>query len=127
MVSRTGIVSLNAPAQAGPYSHGIVAGGFLYTAGFGPQDPTSGRIVGRTIEEQTAQVMRNILAVLGERGLDASHIVKATVHLQDLARDFVGFNETYKQFLVEPYPVRTTVGSALANILVEIDAIAVLE
>jgi reactive intermediate/imine deaminase len=124
---RTGIVSSHAPAQAGPYSHGIVAGGFLYTAGFGPQDPATGRVAGDTIEKQTAQVLRNVLAVLAERGLDASHIVKSTVHLQNLARDFAGFNATYQGFLVEPYPVRTTVGSTLANILVEIDIVAVCE
>lgn len=126
-MSRIGIISANAPAQAGPYSHGIVAGGFLYTAGFGPQDPKTGKVAGDTIEEQTAQVMRNVLAVLAERGLDASHIVKSTVHLQNLARDFAGFNETYKGFLSEPYPVRTTVGSTLAGILVEIDVVAVCE
>lgn len=103
-----------------------MAGGFLYTAGFGPQD-TAGKVVGDTIEEQTAQVMRNVLAVLGEKGLDASHLVKTTVHLQDPARDFAGFNAIYKEFLVEPYPVRTTVGSQLANILVEIDVVALCE
>lgn len=126
-MSRSGIESSNAPAQAGPYSHGIVAGGFLYTSGFGPQDPATNKVVGETIEEQTAQVMRNVLGVLAERGLDASHLVKVTVHLQHLERDFPGFNETYRTFLVEPYPVRTTVGSTLANILVEIDVVAVCQ
>lgn len=124
---RTGITSKNAPAQAGPYSHGIIAGGLLFTAGFGPQDPATGEVVGDTVEEQTTQVMHNVLAVLAERGLDASHIVKSTVHLQHLARDFAGFNETYKGFLIEPYPVRTTVGSTLANFLVEIDVVAICE
>lgn len=126
-MSRTGIVSANAPKPAGPYSHGIVAGGFLYTAGFGPHDPSTGQVVGETIARQTEQAMRNVLAVLAERKLDASHIVKTTVHLQNLARDFAGFNETYKTFLVEPFPVRTTVGSTLANILVEIDVVATLD
>lgn len=124
---RTGIVSSNAPTPAGPYSHAIVAGGFCYTAGLSPHDPTTGAVVGDSIEQQTAQVMRNVLAVLAEQGLDASHIVKSTVHLQHLARDFAGFNGVYKTFLVEPYPVRTTVGSTLANILVEIDVVAVCE
>ncbi|MEO7126221.1 MAG: Rid family hydrolase [Nakamurella sp.] len=124
---RTGFVSKNAPTPAGPYSHAIVAGGFVYTAGLSPHDPATDEVVGDTIEEQTAQVMRNLLAVLAERGLNASHLVKSTVHLQHLERDFAGFNETYKTFLVEPYPVRTTVGSTLANILVEIDVVAVCE
>lgn len=98
-MSRARIVSANALKQAGPYSHGIVAGGFLYTAGFGPHDPSTGQIVGETIERQTEQTMRNVLAVLAERKLDASHIVKTTVHLQNLARDFAAFNEAYETFL----------------------------
>lgn len=115
----------DAPRPGGAYSQGIVAGGFLYTSGLGPQDPATGLVSGDTVEEQTAQVMRNLAAVLGARGLDFGHVVKATVHLQHLHRDFPGFNSTYQRFLVEPYPVRTTVGSDLANILVEIDVVAV--
>jgi enamine deaminase RidA (YjgF/YER057c/UK114 family) len=45
------------------------------------------------------------------------------VHLADLA-DFAEFNAAYQEFFTEPYPVRTTVGSQLANILVEIDVVA---
>lgn len=123
MSNRIAVNPANTPPPAGPYSKGIIANGFLYTAGLGPQDP-EGNVVGETIEEQTRQVMRNILTVLAEAGMDASHIVKSTVHLQHLDRDFPGFNAAYREFLSEPYPVRTTVGSQLANILVEIDVVA---
>jgi enamine deaminase RidA (YjgF/YER057c/UK114 family) len=51
--------------------------------------------------------------------------VKTTVHLADLA-DFAEFNTAYAEFFSEPYPVRTTVGSQLANILVEIDVVAAI-
>jgi 2-iminobutanoate/2-iminopropanoate deaminase len=81
-------------------------------------------VVGDTIEAQTEQVMKNVAGALAANGLDFSHVVKATVHLQHLDRDFAGFNSTYATFLVEPYPVRTTVGSTLAGILVEIDVVA---
>lgn len=123
-MARTKIETENAPQPAGAYSQGIVAGGFLYTAGFGPQNPATGQVAGDTIEAQTEQVMKNIAGALAAHGLDFSHVVKATVHLQHLDRDFAGFNSTYTKFLVEPYPVRTTVGSTLANILVEIDVVA---
>lgn len=123
MSNRVAVNPANTPPPAGPYSKGILVNGFLYTAGLGPQDP-SGTIIGETIEEQTRQVMRNILAVLAEVGMTAEHIVKTTVHLQHLDRDFPGFNAAYKEFLAEPFPVRTTVGSQLANILVEIDVVA---
>lgn len=125
-MSRSPVTTDSAPTPKGAYSQAIEVGGFLYTAGFGPHDPATGQVVGETIEEQTAQLMRNITAVLAARDLDFSHVVKATVHLQELHRDFPGFNSTYEQFVTAPYPVRTTVGSDLANILVEIDVVAVL-
>jgi 2-iminobutanoate/2-iminopropanoate deaminase len=114
-----------APNPAGAYSQGIVAGGFLYTAGFGGFDPSSGKLVEGGVAEQTGQVMRNIAAVLAEHGLTFDDVVKSTVHLADLG-DFAGFNEAYESFLDKPYPVRTTVGSALNGILVEIDVVAAL-
>ena len=54
------------------------------------------------------------------------NVVKVTAHLADL-KDFQAFNEVYKEFFNEPFPVRTTVGSQLNNISVEIDVIAELE
>lgn len=120
----TAFQSTNTPQPAGPYSQGIEANGFFYTAGFGPQDPSTGAVAD-SVAEQTRQVLRNVQAVLAERGLTTSDCVKTTVHLADLA-DFAEFNEAYEEFFSEPYPVRTTVGSQLANILVEIDVVAVL-
>lgn len=126
-MSRIQVVAAEAPKPGGAYSQGIVAGGFLYTAGVGPQDPGTSRVVGETIEAQTKQTMRNLTAILAAQGLRCSNVVKATVHLSDPVRDFKGFNSVYESFLAEPYPARTTVGSALLNILVEIDIIAVCE
>jgi reactive intermediate/imine deaminase len=120
----TAFQSTNTPQPAGPYSQGIEANGFFYTAGFGPQDPTSGAVAD-SVAEQTRQVLRNVQGVLAERGLTTGDCVKTTVHLADLA-DFAEFNEAYEEFFSEPYPVRTTVGSQLANILVEIDVVAAL-
>lgn len=122
-MSKTGIQTDNAPSPAGPYSQGVVAGGFLYTAGFGPQDPATGAVP-EGVAEQTRQVLRNIGAVLAEHGLTHDDVVKTTVHLERVDRDFAAYNEAYQEFFTEPYPVRTTVGSDLANILVEIDVVA---
>jgi 2-iminobutanoate/2-iminopropanoate deaminase len=114
-----------APSPSGSYSQALIANGLLFTAGFGPMDPATNGIVGETIEEQTHQVIKNLLAVLESQGLDANAIVKSTVHLQNLDRDFAGFDSVYRSYLSAPYPVRTTVGSTLAGILVEIDVIAI--
>lgn len=123
-MAKTAVHTSNAPQPAGPYSQGVEANGFFYTAGFGPQDPSTGTMPD-SVAEQTRQVLRNVQAVLAERGLTTDDCVKTTVHLADLA-DFAEFNDAYKEFFSEPYPVRTTVGSQLANILVEIDVVAAL-
>jgi reactive intermediate/imine deaminase len=115
----------DAPRAGGAYSQAIAANGFLYTAGYGPQDPATGQIVGTGVGEQTQQVLRNISAVLAAEGLDLSDVVKATVHLADLDRDFPAFNQAYASHFTPPYPVRTTVGSRLVgSMLVEIDVVA---
>ena len=124
-MAKTPIHTTQAPQPAGPYSQGIEANGFLFTAGFGPQDPATGNAVADTVADQTRQVLRNVQAVLAERQLTLDDCVKTTVHLADLA-DFAEFNAAYQEFFSEPYPVRTTVGSQLADILVEIDVVAAL-
>jgi enamine deaminase RidA (YjgF/YER057c/UK114 family) len=112
------------PPPAGPYSHVVEANGTVWTAGFGPQDPVSGQVPDG-IKAQTEQVIDNVEAALGVRGLGLADVVKATVHLQHLHRDFPAYNEVYARRFPAPYPVRTTVGSDLADILVEIDVVAV--
>jgi reactive intermediate/imine deaminase len=121
---KTGIHTAHAPQPAGPYSQAVVANGFVYTAGFGPQDPDGGRVA-QGVGDQTRQVLRNVRSVLAEHGMDLDDCVKTTVHLADLA-DFAEFNAAYEEFFTQPYPARTTVGSQLADILVEIDVVAAL-
>lgn len=123
-MSKVGIHTTDAPQPAGPYSQGVIANGFVYTAGFGPQDPATGEVP-QSVADQTRQVLRNVATVLAQHDLTLDDCVKTTVHLADLA-DFAEFNEAYREFFSEPYPVRTTVGSQLANILVEIDVVAAI-
>ncbi|GLX04563.1 Rid family detoxifying hydrolase [Microbispora sp. NBRC 16548] len=108
----------------GAYSQGLVVGDFLYTSGMGPLDPGTGDVVGDDVAAQTHRTMRNLGAVLEARGLTFDDVVKATVHLQNLKEDFAAFNEVYQSYFTRPYPVRTTVGSDLMDILVEIDFVA---
>jgi 2-iminobutanoate/2-iminopropanoate deaminase len=117
------IQSHNAPAPGGAYSQALRVGDFVYTAGMGPWHPVTKQVVGETIEEQTTQTLENIKAILAEAGLGMEDVVKTTVHLSDLSL-FVRFNETYAGFFPDPKPVRTTVGSGLLGILVEIDVVA---
>jgi len=109
----------------GAYSQGWIAGDFVFVSGQGPLDPETGLIVGETIEEQTARVLENIKVILEAAGASMSDVVKVAVHLSDLSL-FQRFNKVYATYFPDPKPARTTVGSQLLGILVEIDAIAYL-
>ena len=121
---KNAVTSPQLPEPAGPYSHVVEVNDVVFTAGFGPQDPSTGQFA-KDVTEQTEQVISNLEAALEAVGLTLSDVVKTTVHLQHLDRDFAAYNEVYARRFPEPYPVRTTVGSTLAGILVEIDAVAI--
>jgi reactive intermediate/imine deaminase len=122
----TAVRTPDAPRPRGWYSQAIVAGGFVFTAGLGPVDPTSRAIVGAEAGEQTRQVLRNLAAVLRAAGCGLGDVVKMTAHLADVDRDWDAFDAACREFFPDPPPARTTVGSQLGDILVEIDVVAVL-
>ena len=124
---RQAIAAPGAPKAIGPYSPAIRAGNLLFLSGQIPIDPASGELVDGDIAAQTAQVMRNICALLGAAGAGVEHLVRTTVFLADMD-EFAAMNECYGRFLVDPPPARATVQVARLprDVRVEIDAIAVL-
>ena len=65
-------------------------------------DPVTGKIVGDTIQEQTAQALRNISAILEAAGSSLAKAVSATV-IMTHETDFPGLNEEWaKWFPVDP-------------------------
>ena len=125
-MSKIEVRSIYAPAPAGAYSQAIRSGNLVFTAGTLPISPETGEIVGDTVGEQTEQVLENIKAILEEAGCKMDDVVKATVHLADM-KLFNEFNEVYTRYFPNPKPARTTVGSQLNKVLVEIDVIASLD
>lgn len=117
--------SSDAPAAIGPYSQGIVSGGFLFTAGQIAFDPATMQIVPGDVAAQSERVMQNLAAVLREAGTEWRHVVKTTVYLQDMAH-FPLMNEVYARHLGDARPTRSTVQVAglPRGVLVEIDLIA---
>lgn len=113
-----------APAAIGPYSQGIVANGFLFTAGQIAIDPATGQIVTGDVAKQTERVMANLAAVLATVNATWKDVVKTTVFLHDMG-DFPVVNEVYGKALGDARPARSTVQvSALPRgVLVEIDAV----
>jgi 2-iminobutanoate/2-iminopropanoate deaminase len=122
------IFSQKAPAAIGPYCHAIVHNDMVFCSGQIPLDPETMEIVGTTIEEQTAQVMKNIKTVLSEVGTSLDKIVKTTIFL-DTMDDFMGMNKIYEECLGGHKPARSAfeVARLPKEALVEIECIAVIK
>ncbi len=116
-----------APFQGAPYSQAIKAAGLVFVAGQVALKPGDAAISGKTIEEQTEQVLANLRAILEAAGSGLERLVKTTVFLQNLD-DFQGMNEIYAKHVGEQPPARSTVEVAKlpSGALVEIEAIALL-
>ncbi len=116
-----------APAAIGPYSQAMILNDVLYTSGQIPADPSTGVIVGDTIETQAQQVMENIEAILAEAGTSFDKVVKTTCFLADMA-DFAAFNEIYANYFVgKPARSCVAVKTLPKNVLCEVEVIASLK
>ena len=100
------ISTSNAPAAIGPYSQAIETDGYVFTSGQIPINPAPGEVEGKTIEEQTEQVMHNIGALLEASGLTFANVVKTTCFLADL-NDFAAFNAVYAKYFPNEAPARS--------------------
>ena len=105
---RSIVVTGEAPAAIGPYSQGVLADGWLFTAGQIALDPRSGEMVGQTAAEQARRALENARAVVAAAGLTLADVVKVTVFLRDLG-EFGAVNEVYRGFFAEAPPARSLV------------------
>lgn len=127
MMTLKAIRTDRAPGAIGPYSQAIVAGDLVYTAGQVPLDPTSGEVVGSTIEEQTARVLDSLGAILEAAGASLRTVIKTTVFLNDMA-EFAAMNDVYARYFGDHKPARSTVQAARLpkDVKVEIEAVAAI-
>ena len=116
----------NSPKALGPYSQGIMANGMLFISGQIPINPSTSELLKGDIQEQTRQIMSNILAILKEADMDFSNVVKTSIFLSDL-NNFGKVNEEYGAYFKENPPARECLQAALLpkNADIEISVIAV--
>ncbi len=124
-MSVTTVQTDQAPAAIGPYSQGIVAGGFLFTAGQIAINPDTGQVVEGDVAPQTERALANVQAILSSAGVSWNEVVKTTVFLKDMG-DFPRMNEVYARVLGAARPARSTVAVAglPRGVAVEIEAVA---
>jgi len=124
-MSARSISTDRAPKAIGPYSQGIVTGGFLFLSGQVPLDPSTGSLLKGTMQDEAGRVLDNLKAVLEAAGSGLDRVVRTTVFLTDL-KDFEAMNEVYGRYFGAHRPARSTVQVAglPRGARIEIDAIA---
>jgi 2-iminobutanoate/2-iminopropanoate deaminase len=112
------------PRTLGPYSQVVRAGGFLFVAGQGGLDPTSGQVAGPDFEAQARQAFENLSAALRAAGSRLDAVVKTTIFLSDVEA-FPKLNELYAEFFPNNPPVRSVpIVQLPKGLLISIECIA---
>lgn len=104
-MARNVVFTERAAKPPSTYSQAIKAAGLVFVSGTAPADPTTGAIVGTTIQEQTRQCLANIAQILAEAGSSLDRVVSATVILAD-EDDFAGMNEEWIRWFPSDPPAR---------------------
>ena len=134
MTSRTAVTTTEAPAPAHTFSQAVRKGSMLQVSGQGPVDPaTNEYLFPGDVKGQTERTLRNVEAILTAAGATFDDVIMLRVYLTS-RDDFAAMNEVYGEFVSARtpsgvLPARTTVMTGLprAEMLVEIDALAVLD
>ena len=87
----------SAPKPVGPYNQAVLVENWLYCSGQIALDPSTGVMMGNgNIEEETRQVLKNLMAVVEAAGGKNSNVVRTTIYLTDL-NDFAKVNAIYAE------------------------------
>jgi 2-iminobutanoate/2-iminopropanoate deaminase len=126
MTTKKIISTAAAPAAIGPYSQANQFANLVFTSGQIPLIPETMEIVAGGIDEQSEQVMKNLMAVLKEAQASAETVIKTTCYIKDM-NDFAAFNAVYGQYFPENAPARCCIEVARLpkDVLIEVDAIAI--
>ena len=104
-------------------------GHLIFVSGLTARDP-SGNVVGRgDVRAQTRRTLENLRTVLAEGGATLEDVVKVTVFIRNMERDFKPIHEVRAEFFSKNPPASTMVEvSRLVDPdhLIEIEAIAVI-
>ena len=87
------------------FSQAVRAGGLIFVSGQAPIDPATGKISGKTIQEQTRQSLTNVQMILTAAGSGLDKIASATVILVEES-DFAGMNEEWARWFPTDPPAR---------------------
>ncbi len=115
------------PRPVGSYSHVAKMDQLAFISAGGSLDPTTGKIIGTTIEEQTENTLNNLKKLVEEIGSSLDHVIKVGVYLKEI-KDFNRFDSIYRKYFSKgDFPARATIGCELwEGLLIEVDAVALI-
>ncbi len=99
------IFTPDAAAPPPTYSQAVRAAGLVFVSGTAPTDPATGKIVAGSVQQQVAQCLRNIAAILKAAGSSLDKVVSATVVVAD-EEDFPAINEEWLRWFPTDPPAR---------------------
>lgn len=117
--------SMDLPAPGGHYSHVCIAAGMAYISGLLPVLSDGSAMTGRSFDEQTIQILKNLEACLRSVGLGPESLVQVRIYLSNMD-NWPRFNEHYAAWLQTHRPARIIVGvsSLHFGVGIEVEAVA---
>ena len=116
-----------APKPVGPYNQAVLVENWLYCSGQIALDPATGQMVGEgNIQEETKQVLKNLIAVVEAAGGKNSNVIRTTIYLTNL-NDFAKVNQIYAETFdnkISPARACVEVSNLPMGGKIEIDCIA---
>ena len=116
----------NAPAPVGSYSQAVLVENTLYLSGQIAINPFDGEFKTESIETETHQVMKNILALLDAADMGIDNLVKCSIFLDNM-NNFSVVDSIYSSYFNTEFPARETVevSKLPKGVRVEISGIAI--
>ncbi|MCQ1530676.1 RidA family protein [Lutispora saccharofermentans] len=107
------------------FSQGIIAGQFLFTSGQLGLNRSNDEMENLTFEDEFAQALENIRAILKSEMLDLDNVIKVTIYITDIGQ-FDSLNDIYLRYFPKHKPARSciVVNSLAKGARVEIEAVA---
>ena len=121
----------NYESNPATFSRGIVVDNTLYVSGTASIGENGETLYKGDFKGQVYRMFYNVTQVLKDGGMEWKDVVRTTIYLRDIDRDYEEFNKLRKEFYdlncnLNPYPASTCIEAKLcrSDLLCEMEAIA---
>ena len=97
-----------APKAIGPYNQAVLIKDILYCSGQIGINPKTNQLINNNIEEETKQVLENIMAILDTEKMTVSNVVKSSIFITDMSQ-YTKINSIYSKYFTNDSPARETI------------------